>query len=118
MTGLESYFWLAEPPSAISASAGVPGLTVVARAVPVQYVWDFGNGEDLVTPDAGSRWTPRGGGIAHQYETKGTYELSIQVIWEASYSVNGGSPIPIGHFSTSDSRTYPVREMVAVLVAD
>lgn len=115
LTGLESYFWLADAPETITATAGVPGLTVVARAVPAQFVWDFGDGSDHVTNDPGSRWTGDGGGISHMYETKGRYGLSVDVVWEASYSVNGGTWTPIGFFSTSDARTYPVREMIAVL---
>lgn len=117
LTGLESYFWLADPPTAISATAGVSGLTVTAQAVPVQFVWDFGDGEELATTSPGARWTPRSGGdISHLYETKGSYDLSVEVIWAASYSINGGAWTSIGYFSTSDTRPYPVREMVAVLV--
>ena len=117
LTGLESYFWLAEPPTTITATAGVPGLVVTAQATPVQFVWDFGDGEELVTTSAGTRWSPHSkSGISHLYETKGVYELSVEVIWAASYQVNGGTSTPIGHFSTSDQRRYPVQEMVAVLV--
>ena len=115
LTGLESYFWLAEAPEPITASAGVPGLTVVARAVPAQFVWDFGDGDDLIASHAGSPSRDGEGGISHLYETKGVYDLSVDVIWEASYSVNGGSWTSIGFFSTSDARSYPVREIVAVL---
>jgi PKD domain len=117
LTGLDSYFWLEDPPTAISASAGVPGLTVTASASPVQFVWDFGDGNDKVTETSGTPWTPHSDGdISHLYETKGIYDLSVEVIWAASYRINGGPPTSLGYFSTSDTRTYPVREMVAVLV--
>ena len=119
LTGLDSYFWLADPPTTVSATAGVPGLPVTAQAVPVQFIWSFGDGQELVTTNAGTRWTPYSkGAISHLYETKGIYDLSVSVIWAASYSVNGGSWTPIGNFSTSDARRYPVREMVALLVDD
>lgn len=118
LTGLDSYFWLAEPPTAISATAGVPGLTVTATAVPVEFRWDFGDGHDKVTSSSGRRWTRNSdGNISHLYEKKGIYDISVEVIWAASYRINGGAATSLGYFSTSDARSYPVREMVAVLTA-
>lgn len=117
LTGLESYFWIAEPPRPISATASVPGLTVTARAVPTQFVWDFGEGTGEVTSTAGRPWTRRRpGNISHLYEAKGRYGVAVEVIWSASYQVNGGGWVGIGNFSTADARPYPVREMVALLV--
>ena len=76
LTGLDSYFWLAEPPTAISATAGVPGLTVTATAVPVEFRWDFGDGHDKVTSSSGRRWTRNSdGNISHLYEKKGIYDI-------------------------------------------
>ena len=117
LTGLESYFWLEEPPRPVSAGAQAAGLNVTAEAHPVQFVWDFGDGKDLVSNDSGRPWAPgRPGSISHTYETKGSYRLSIEVIWQARWRVNGGPWTSLGHFSNSDSRPYRVQGMVAVLV--
>ena len=118
LTGLDSFFWLASPLRPVTATASVPGLTVIARAVPVQYAWNFGDGTDHVSADSGRPWTRnQDGSISHLYETVGTYRLGVTVIWEAAYSINGGSWQSIGQFSTSDSRPYRVQQMVPALVS-
>jgi hypothetical protein len=117
LTGLPSFFWLAETPSPITATAGVGGLTVTAEARPIQFVWDFGDGVDKVTANAGRRWTRRrSGNISHLYETKGRYDLRVEVVWEARWRIGNGPWQPLGYFSNSDERPYPVREVVAILV--
>jgi len=117
LTGLPSYFWLADKPRPVTATAGAGGLTVTAEARPVQFVWDFGDGSDKVTTHSGRRWTQRySGNVSHLYETKGRHELGVEVIWEARWRINAGSWQPLGYFSNSDDRPYPVREVVAMLV--
>jgi hypothetical protein len=117
LTGLPSYFWLAQRPRAITASAGVPGLTVTAQARPRQFVWDFGDGRDKVTTRSGRRWRKRRpGNIGHTYETRGRYRTRVEVIWEARWRIGGGPWRPLGYFSNSDARRYRVRQVVAVLV--
>jgi hypothetical protein len=117
LTGLPSYFWLARTPQPISASASAGGLTVTAEAFPVQYVWRFGDGGDLITFGSGRPWTRNlPGDIEHTYETRDRYDLSVQVLYQARWQLNGGEWQALGFFSTSDARTYPVRQVVAVLV--
>jgi hypothetical protein len=117
LTGLESYFWLDTPPHAVAASAGVPGLTVRAEARPVQYVWDFGDGNDKVTKSSGRAWKRgRNGNIAHTYETKDRYTVEVEVVWEARWRVDGGQWNSLGYFSNTASDRYPVRQVVSVLV--
>lgn len=116
LTGLDSYFWLAEEPRPISAIAQVPGLEVTAEARPVQYVWDFGDGDERVTDHAGRPWTPtRDGNVAHLYESRGRYDLGVEVIWQARWRIGGGGWQHLGYFSNSDTTSYPVRQMVPVL---
>lgn len=117
LTGLESYFWLAEQPRPIGATARAGGLSVTAEAAPMQYVWSFGDGGDLVTDHPGRPWT-RGapGNVAHLYETRGTYDVSIEVVWEARWRSNSGTWQPLGVFSTSDTSAYPVRQVQSRLV--
>lgn len=117
LTGLDSYFWLNQEPQTIRASASVPGLSVLAEARPVQYVWGFGDGIDKVTSGPGRPWTRRQpGDISHLYETRGRYDVLVEVIWEARWRVSGGGWNNLGYFSNSDSEPYPVRQVVTRLV--
>lgn len=116
LTGLESYFWLEEEPRPIRAVADVAGLRVEAEARPVEYIWSFGDGIDKVTTDAGRPWKPsRPGSIAHLYERRGTYDVSVEVMWEARWRIGAGAWRHLGYFSNSDAVDYPVRQIVAVL---
>jgi hypothetical protein len=115
LTGLETYVWIDEPaPVSVSAAAG--GTTVDARAFPSQYLWDWGDGNDTLTLDSGRPWTRlRPGTIEHVYETRGRYDLSVEVIWEAQWRINGGAWQALGFFSLGDSVDYPVRQVQARL---
>jgi hypothetical protein len=115
LTGLETYVWIDEPaPVSVSAAAG--GTTVDARAFPSQYLWDWGDGNDTLTYDSGRPWTRhRPGTIEHVYETRGRYDLSVEVVWEAQWRINGGAWQALGFFSLGDSVDYPVRQVQARL---
>lgn len=117
LTGLESFFWLSDPPAPIRATAAAGPVTVTAEARPTQFVWDFDDGSDKVTYNPGRRWTKwREGSIGHLYETSGRYDLSVDVVWEARWRIGGGTWRHLGYFTTSDSRRYPVREVIAMLI--
>ena len=117
LTGLESYFFLAERPRPIRAQAGVRGLIVTAEARPVQYVWTFGDGSDTVTRHHGRRWTKkRPGNIDHVYEAKQRYRVRVEVIWRARWRIGLGPWRTLGYFTNSDSDRYRVGELVPVLV--
>ena len=117
LTGLDSFFWLAEEPRPVQATASAGGLSVTAEAQPVQYVWDFGDDTDKVTEDPGRPWTRwRDGSVAHMYETRARYDVAVEVVWSARWRIGAGTWVPLGFFSNSDSREYPVRQMIAMLV--
>jgi hypothetical protein len=117
LTGLPSFFWVGNELRPISATAGVRGITVTAEARPVTYLWNFGDGHERTTAHPGRPWTStRDGNVGHLYETKGRYEVAVEVVWAARWRVNAGPWRDLGYFSTSDSVGYPVREMIAVLV--
>jgi hypothetical protein len=42
--------------------------------------------------------------------------VAIDVVWEARWQLNGGPWQSLGYFTTSDSRDYPVQEVITVLV--
>jgi hypothetical protein len=105
LTGLETYVWVERPaPVAVSAAAG--GTTVDARAFATQYLWDWGDGDDTLTYDPGRPWSRFG---------PGSIELSVEVVWEAQWRINGGAWQALGFFSLSDSVDYPVRQVQARL---
>lgn len=117
LTGLPSFFWLAERPRPITATAGVGGLLVTAQARPVQFVWNYGDGTDAATRGPGRRWTKRRAGtIKHTYEGKGRYALEVEVIWQARWRIGTGEWLSLGYFTNSTSRDYRVRSIVPVLV--
>ncbi|MEA2453154.1 MAG: hypothetical protein QOG04_1864 [Actinomycetota bacterium] len=117
LTGLPSYFWLARRPRRIEASAGVGGVTVIAQARPVQFVWNYGDGTDHATRRSGRKWTRRRPGtIQHTYEGKGRYSLVVEVIWEARWRLGLGPWQSLGYFTNSATRSYRVRSVVPVLV--
>ncbi|MDP9226957.1 MAG: hypothetical protein M3P18_24555 [Actinomycetota bacterium] len=117
MTGLDSYFWVSPRPQPVAAEAAVPGMTVTARARPAQYLWRFGDGAELVSYGPGRPWIRhRPGSIAHEYQARARYVVSVQVIWQASWRVGSGGWRGLGFFSTTGSVPYPVRQAVAVLV--
>ena len=116
LTGLRSFFWLDRTPAPVTASASIPGLVVTAEAHPVEYTWSFGEGRARTTPHPGRAWTKRRpGNVAHMYEQRGRYRVSVEVLWQGRWRVNSGAWQHLGYFSNSDSRTYPVRQMIAML---
>lgn len=117
LTGLPSFFWLAERPRPIVARASAGAVTVTAEARPVQFVWNYGDGNDHATRGPGRPWTKkRPGTIKHTYEGRGRYSLEVEVIWHARWRMSLGPWRSLGYFSNSASRTYRVRSMVPVLV--
>ena len=117
LTGLPSFVWLDRPLEPLTATASAGPVTVIAEAHPAGYSWHFGDGASRTTAHPGQRWTPRHrGSIAHTYETAGRYDLSIDVLWQARWRTGSGPWRPLGTFSTSDSRPYAVREVLAWLV--
>lgn len=117
LTGLDTFFWVAPRPRPVVAQAAVPGLRVTARAHPVQYIWHFGDGGEAVTVGPGRPWTrTHPGSIAHDYQTRARYAVSVQIIWKANWRIGAGRWRSLGTFVTSSARSFPVRQAVAVLV--
>ncbi|MGH2750088.1 MAG: hypothetical protein ACRDK3_04340, partial [Actinomycetota bacterium] len=111
LTGLETYVWIDEPaPVSVRAAAGAT--TVEARAFPTQYFWDWGDGADTLTYHWGRKWSRyRPGSIGHLYETRGRYQLSVEVVWEAQWRIDGEPWRALGMFSLGDTVDYPVRQI-------
>ena len=116
LTGLRTFVWLDESPRPIVATASAGATTVTAVATPARFVWDFGEGQVRSTSHSGTRWTPRQrGSVGHMYQASGRYDLSVDIMWSAQWRSGTGPWQPLGTFSTSDSRPYAVREVIAWL---
>lgn len=116
LTGLRSFFWIDHAPAPVVASASVPGLVVTAEAHPIRYTWRFGEGPPRSTSHSGRAWTKRRpGNVGHLYERRGRYDVGVEVLWQASWRIGAGARQHLGYFSNYDSRSYPVRQMVAML---
>lgn len=83
------------------------------------YQWSFGDGANLVTQSLGQAY-PAQSDIQHTYafssfQSPGGFPVSLTVVYNASYQVNGGPPQglpPIAHTYTA---AYPVQEAQTVL---
>lgn len=72
------------------------GVPVRVRATPVEYRWDFGDGQSETTNSAGTR--PREGedpSFAHVYRKAGTYTVRLTTVYRGEFSVDGGGWMPI-----------------------
>jgi len=119
LTGLRSYFWLGHVPPRVWATASVPGVLVTAEAFPIRYGWSFGDGDGRGTRTIGRPWSRRSPGtISHLYETRGTYRVGVETIWQARWRIGTGGWMHLGYFSNATERDYPVRQMVARLTRD
>ena len=91
------------------------GNTVTITATPVSYTWNCGDGHTFTTKDAGGTWE-QGSTVTHSYTRAGTYTLSAEIVWQASYNI-GGQRYPIKGTLTTTSTTQQIniREAEAVL---
>lgn len=116
LTGLKTYFWLDHEPPRVWATASVPGVLVTAEAYPIRYGWTFDEDARRTTTDIGRAWSRRAPGtISHMYERRGTYQVSVDVIWQARWRIGAGVWMHLGYFSNGQARDYPVRQMVSRL---
>ena len=69
------------------------GQAVQVRAIPVKYVWDFGDGTVLTTSFPGRPYPERD--VSMRYAHQGWYEVSLVTQFSGEYSVNGGAWQPI-----------------------
>lgn len=58
------------------------------RATPVEYRWDLGDGNVLVTDDPGEPWPSKDVSATFAYE--GWYDVTLTTTYEGQFSVEGG----------------------------
>lgn len=116
LTGLETWLWHEGPTSGVSVTPTLRGYGLVVEARPVLYRWDMGEEPEAVysSPSPGSEDQPA---ASHVYETKGDYEVTMQVVWEGSYEFTGfgvSNSGSLGSVTVNSSRDYHVAEARAV----
>lgn len=94
------------------------GTPVTIRARPVEYRWDFGDGRVIVSTFPGASYPEHE--IYSAYRHQGWYLMSLQVIYEGAYSVDGGPFVPIDGTVTVDaaSKWIYARSMTTRVVGD
>ncbi|MBR5950525.1 MAG: hypothetical protein IKZ87_03730 [Actinomycetaceae bacterium] len=98
----------------VTKEAAILGNPVTITATPVLYRWNCGDGQSFVTKDAGGTWP--NGSAACTYKRSGTFTLSADITWRASYTVNGNTyPVDGTLTTTSTVQTIELREAEAVL---
>ena len=94
------------------------GVAVAITATPAGYTWDFGDGAELATHDAGQPWPA--GTLTHTYRELGAYRISLTTTWSATYTVAGDPAVRmVPGTATTVTATGPVaiRERRSHLVA-
>jgi len=84
----------------------VLGQPVRVRATPVEYLWGFGDGGLLRTPDPGAPYPDLR--ITHTYTVPGTMRLTLTTVYRGEYSVAGGAWTPIAGTASVDSPAQPL----------
>src|SRR5699024_7878024 len=68
----------------------VLGVDVEVRASPVNFTWNFGDGDTpLTTTDSGAPWP--NGSISHAYEHGGEVTITLDVEWQGEFRIAGAS---------------------------
>lgn len=97
MVAIDTWFWVDGVPSeGETATASVPGITVVASATPGGVNYDLGDGTTLECTGTGTPYSPGAtSDCTHQYQTAGVYPITSTILWTGTYTVNGQGPFPI-----------------------
>lgn len=89
---------------------------VTITATPVEYRWDYGDGETLVTEQPGY---PVGvfnteTGTSHQYQQTGSYTVTLTTVFEGTYQVDGGEVQEVSSTVTQQADPVDIRIYRAV----
>lgn len=77
------------------------GTPVQVRATPVEYRWDFGDGNTITTHTPGRPYPAKD--IVNRYEQEGWYDITLSTTYTGQYSVAGGPWEDIDGTVTIDS---------------
>ncbi|GAA2551807.1 hypothetical protein GCM10009861_09340 [Neomicrococcus aestuarii] len=85
----------------------VLGQPVRVRAVPIEYIWNYGDGTTRRTYESGEAVAGDPFDIqtetSHQFEETGTFPINLTTVYTGQFSVNGGPWISINGVARVDS---------------
>lgn len=84
------------------------GHTVLIKATPTQFIWDFGdNTPTLTTTDPGHPYPDQT--LTHPYTQEGDYTVTLATTWTGEFSLdNGATYTPITGTATTVSTAAPI----------
>ncbi|MCA1982171.1 hypothetical protein [Nocardioides nematodiphilus] len=94
------------------------GVPVAFHITVEKYIWHFGDGSSLTTTDAGAAYPDQT--LVHRYLKKGPVSVTLETVYQAGYSIDGG---PQQHLADTVTRTSPAQQLTVLtatphLVAD
>jgi hypothetical protein len=112
LANLESFFWV-EGATQGPVELQVGGSTVRAEFRVVEYRWDFGGGEPLVTEGPGRPGL--GSEVRTTFGSRGFYRVGVTVVWVAEAYLDGRRVGEVDDLVSGAETTYPVAELRTVL---
>jgi hypothetical protein len=112
LANLESFFWV-EGTSQAPVELQVGGSTVRAEFRVVEYRWNFGGGEPLVTEGPGRPGL--GSEVRTTFGRRGFYRVGVTVVWVAEAYLDGRRVGEVDDLVSGAETTYPVAELRTVL---
>jgi PKD domain len=112
LANLQSFFFVrgaTQPPVDLQVS----GSTVHAVFRVVEYRWDFGDGQVLVTTGPGTRGLSSE--VRAAFRRRGNYRVAVTVAWVAEAFLQGRRVGQVDGLASTSQTTYPVAEVRAVL---
>jgi hypothetical protein len=119
LVGLDSLFWLAPMPDAMTVRETYGGIEYSITAIPTAAGWDFGDGGHASfagAPGFGLAY-PKVSAVTHVYQAhdQGGYRVSsavrYMVSWTASINGHIAGPYPLGNISLgARPLVYPVQQ--------
>ena len=127
LVGLPSWLWvdMAWEPTEVSAS--VTGVTSTVVAMPIEVVWDMGDGATVTCAGPGAVYDPgrtpdsQSSGCSHLYthpsyaQPSGAYGVSATVTYAVTWSATSGDSGGLGTVTRSSTVPVPVVEVQAVV---
>jgi len=127
LVGVPSWLHLSSGWEVRSATASVPGMSVVATATPNRAVWSFGDGAEIVCYGPGAAWQPwmdphaasPDCGTTFSKSSAGqpgeVFTVTVTVIWSVTW-IGGGQSGAVPPLTTTGTTTVRVAEAQTVIL--
>jgi hypothetical protein len=113
ITGLPTYYWL-DGVGDRTTTRTQAGITLLIRATPTGYDWDFGD-DTTLHGGPGTDGPPGVSEIAHTYTRSDRYQVSALVTWTVTFGLNGVTTQLPGAFTTTATTDLAVDQLRAVI---